>query len=147
MSSFVKRLSPKLKLNNMNKFYLLLIISFLLNSSFIGFTNIKKEFKVSYKYVRNQNLSTKKWSDWKSSKNTFIFNINPNGDIRHINPTNQIYIFRYLTKEVELSRGQPYDVIWVQASDGNICLIQYFYDDKKGLHISLDGRFEIEFAN
>jgi len=131
----------------MNKFYLLLIISFLLNSSFIGFTNIKKEFKVSYKYVRNQNLSTKKWSDWKSSKNTFIFNINPNGDIRHINPTNQIYIFRYLTKEVELSRGQPYDVIWVQASDGNICLIQYFYDDKKGLHISLDGRFEIEFAN
>ncbi len=108
----------------------------------------QNKFRNDYNNVAFYNANSKSWSDWESGFNTFVININDNGDIAHFKANGDRVIYRNLSdvEEGETDEGFHYQIIKALDDDGDVFYFQIFDDPKIGLKIIYDN-FMIQFAN
>lgn len=105
------------------------------------------KFRRDYSVVSIYNFDTKKWSEWKDGDNTFVFNINDNGDIAHYKASGETVIYKNVSKveEGSTNSGENYQAIKVLDEDGTVFRLQLFDDKEIGLKM-MYGNVMIQFA-
>ena len=105
------------------------------------------KFRIDYTDVAIYDPDTKKWREWEKGFNTFVININSNGDIMHIKPNGEKIIYRTLSgaETDKTSSGEKYQIIKALDKDGNSFKFQLFDDESIGLKM-IYGNVMIQFA-
>ena len=91
--------------------------------------------------------TTKLWSEWEDSDNTFIFNYNERGDIAHLTPSGETVIYKKVgavTTEY-LDGKNKYKTCEVIDKDGESITILLFEDYELGLKMIM-GNFIAHFS-
>lgn len=92
------------------------------------------KFRVDYDGVSFYDNETETWSDFEAGYNTFVININDNGDILHIKANGARAIYRRMSGATEdYVDGQHYQIIKALDEDGDIFHLQIFDDKSIGL--------------
>ena len=106
------------------------------------------KFRIDYSFVAYYNMKTDKWSDWIASENTFVVNINKQGDITRLKENGEIVIYKRLSKKIEedvTKNGEHYQLIKALDEDGDIFSFQIFDDSAVGLKM-IYGNLIIQFS-
>lgn len=106
----------------------------------------RPEWKKLITIVRNRSKEGE-WSEWDKVDNTFVFNINENGDIAHIRANGKTIIYKKLTG-VEKSKtddGEEYQIMNALDEDGNVFRLQIFDNPSVGLKM-MYGDIMVQFA-
>lgn len=93
------------------------------------------EFTRSYNRVRTFDVDSNEWSEWAAGRNTFIFNINSNNDIKH-NRANGDEILYKNNSDVEegiTEDGRSYEEIYMKDEDGLGFRLQLYNESSIGL--------------
>lgn len=91
-----------------------------------------KKFRSDYKHFSIFTPDTKKWSEWKESNNTFVFNINTNSDVKVFWASGETEILRKVSKieDGKTDDKESYQSVTVLDQKGNeIGLI--IYEEKR----------------
>ena len=107
-----------------------------------------KKFRVDYNYFSIYDPQTEKWEEWKRGDNTFVINVNENGDIAHIRTSGKMVIYKSLSgvKEGYTTSGKNhYQIIEALDEDGDVFRFQIFDDTSIGLKF-MWGSTMIQFA-
>ena len=106
-----------------------------------------EKFRIDYNNVSIYDTKTDKWSDWKSGFNTFVVNINDNGDIMHIKANGEKVTYRKLSgvEEGNTKEGKHYQIIKALDDEGDTFSFQIFDDEEIGLKM-MYGNVFIQFA-
>ena len=110
-------------------------------------TQLVEKFRVDYNYVAVYDKEANKWSDWKEGFNTFVVNINNNGNIMHVKANGEKVIYRKLSgvEEGSTQEGKHYQIIRALDNDGDSFSFQIFDDVSVGLKM-MYGNIMIQFA-
>ncbi len=94
-----------------------------------------EKFRIDYNKVAFYKNEIKDWTDLEDGLNTFVININNNGDIMHIKANGKNVIYRKLSgvEKGNTSRGEPYQILKALDDDGDIFSFQIFNDPQLGL--------------
>ena len=128
----------------MKKAILIIIGLFAMNMAF-G----QNKFRVDYNYVSAYDPKTETWGDWEEGDNTFVININNNGDIAHIMASGKTVIYKKLSgvEEGYTTKGyHHYQIISALDEDGDVFRFQIFDDKSIGLKM-MWGKFIVQFAD
>ena len=109
---------------------------------------VQNRFRKDYSHVAIFDFSTSSWSEWESGNNTFVININDNGDVQHYKPNGTSEIYRRVSKieEKYLDNGERYQTMSCLDEDGLRFELSLFDNSFLGLQMILsDGA--IRFAN
>lgn len=107
-----------------------------------------ERFRVDYNYIAIYDTKTNTWGEWKSGDNTFVININENGDIAHLKANGTTVIYKKLSgvEDGFTEKGNHhYQTIKALDEDGDIFIFQIFDDTNIGLKM-MWGSFMIQFA-
>lgn len=106
-----------------------------------------KKFRIDYRYMAFYEAEKETWSEWMERDNTFVINVNQNGDIAHFLPNGKIVIYKKISgvEKSMTSKGKQYQIIKALDDDGNIVSIQLFDDSELGLKIMYENLI-IQFA-
>jgi hypothetical protein len=106
-----------------------------------------EKFRIDYNMVSFYDVKTGTWSDFESGYNTFVININDNGDIMHIKANGEKAIYRKMSgvEEDYTKDGKHYQIINALDDDGDIFKFQIFDDTSIGLKM-IYGNVMIQFA-
>ena len=111
-------------------------------------SNSSSKFRVDYNYVSLYDPKTEIWDEWKAGDNTFVVNVNDEGDIAHIKANRETVIYKKLSG-VEEGYTDPgnkhYQIIKALDEDGNVFRFQIFDDTSVGLKMMWSS-FVIQFA-
>ncbi|MHA3047728.1 hypothetical protein JSO59_010290 [Riemerella anatipestifer] len=128
----------------MKKAILIIIGLFAMNMAF-G----QNKFRVDYNYVAAYDPKTETWGEWQEGDNTFVININSNGDIAHLKANGETVIYKKLSgvEEGYTDKGyHHYQIIKALDEDGDVFRFQIFDDKSIGLKM-MWGKFMIQFAD
>lgn len=105
------------------------------------------KFRVDYDLVSIYDGKTEKWGDFEAGNNTFVINMNSNGDIMHIKANNDKVIYKKLSgaDEGKTDKGDHYQTIKALDEDGNTFTFQIFDDINIGLKM-IYGDVMIQFT-
>lgn len=105
------------------------------------------KFRVDYDLFTFYNPKTKTWSEWEEIDNTFVININQNGDIAHFKANGEIATYKKLSSVVNgyTNDKKHFQIIKALDDTGNIFRFQFFDDREIGLKMRW-GEFMIQFA-
>lgn len=105
----------------------------------------EKVFRRDCNYISFYDPVTKVAEDWKEASNTFVFNINTNGDIRLHKPDGSVEVFRNMggKEEVELADGSTCQVLKIMNEKGGMINIA-LYDS--GLVILMYSDIWVKFS-
>jgi hypothetical protein len=109
----------------------------------------QEKFRVDYDYVAVYDRDTETWSDWREGDNTFVININKQGDIAHLKANGETVIYKRLSgvEEGHTTKGyHHYQIISALDDDGDVFRFQIFDDKSIGLKMAW-GAFMIQFAD
>lgn len=128
----------------MKSLYILIVLS----TIFSG-VNAQDRFRVDCTHVSIYNPDTEEWSDWKDGNNTFVININDNGDIMHYKPNGNKVTYRKVSdvEKDKTSSNNEYQIITVIDEDGEEFMFQLFNDRNIGVKFIFKGRGMIQFSN
>jgi len=107
-----------------------------------------EKFRLDFNMVSVYDADTKKWSEWKEGLNTFVINVNSNGDITHVTANGKEKLYRRTSKKVErdyTKDGSGYQIINAIDYDGNNFRFQVFDDEKIGIKM-IYGNVMIQFS-
>ncbi len=106
-----------------------------------------EKFRIDYDMVSFYDVKTETWSAFEAGYNTFVININDNGDIMHIWANGEKVIYRKMSGvEKDYTKdGKHYQIIKALDDDGNIFRFQIFDDTSVGLKM-IYGNVMIQFA-
>jgi hypothetical protein len=105
------------------------------------------KFRVDYYRIAIYDYDKEEWSDWKDGDNTFVININDNGDIAHYMPSGKTAAYKKISKVEEgtTENGKHYQIIKALDEDGTTFRFQLFDDEEIGLKM-MYGNVLIQFA-
>lgn len=105
------------------------------------------KFRVDYHNMAFYDPDKDEWSDWEEKENTFVININDNGDIAHFLPSGKIVTYKKISRvEDETTKeGKHYQIIKALDENGDIFRFQLFDDEEIGLKM-MYGNVMIQFA-
>jgi hypothetical protein len=88
------------------------------------------------------------WSDWKDGDNTFVFNINENGDIVHYMASGKKETYRRVMKRDEgyTNSGEHYQVVTLVGEDGLEFGMQVFDKTSIGLKLIFKSGLMVQMA-
>lgn len=112
-----------------------------------GEDDVSQRFRMDYNYIAFYDPEEGEWSEWDKVDNTFVFNINENGDIAHIRANGKTIIYKKLTG-VEKSKtddGEEYQIMNALDEDGNVFRLQIFDNPSVGLKM-MYGDIMVQFA-
>jgi hypothetical protein len=106
----------------------------------MAFAYGQDRFRVDYNYFAIYHSKTKTWSEWEQGSNTFVFNINSNGDVALYQANGEVVYYRKVSgvEEKKTDTGKEYQIIYVLDKDGLRCGLQLFTDPTLGLKIMYD---------
>lgn len=106
----------------------------------ITLTYGQDRFRVDYTHFAIYHAKTATWSEWEKGSNTFVFNVNNNGDVALYQANGDVVYYRKVSKIEEkiTDTGHEYQMIHVLDKDGLRCGLQLFYDTTLGLKIIYD---------
>jgi hypothetical protein len=104
-------------------------------------------FRNDYYRIAVYDYDKEEWSDWKDGDNTFVININDNGDIAHYMPSGKTATYKKISKVEEgtTDNGKHYQIIKALDEDGTTFRFQLFDDEEIGLKM-MYGNVLIQFA-
>lgn len=105
------------------------------------------KFRIDHNYIAVYDPDKDEWGDWQSGNNTFVVNINEQGDIAHIKANGDKVIYKRLSgvEEGTLDNGKHYQLIKALDENGDVFRFQLFDDIRVGLKM-MWGSFIIQFA-
>jgi hypothetical protein len=97
----------------------------------------QNKFRRDYKLVSFFDGKTDTWSNWGEGDNTFVMNINKNGDIAHYKANGEMVIYKSISSNVKEEKTidglKNYQIIKALDEDGNVFSFQLFDDVAIGL--------------
>ena len=105
------------------------------------------KFRVDYQYMSLYDGEKEEWSEWIEKENTFVININDNGDIAHFLPSGKVVTYKKISgvEDETTKDGKHYQIIKALDENGDIFRFQLFDDDEIGLKM-MYGNVMIQFA-
>lgn len=112
----------------------------------ISHLSAQERFRVDYEIVAA--YQNGEWDDWQEGNNTFVFNVNDNGDIIHYKANGKKETYRKVSNKDEgyTDSGEHYQIIAILDEDGLEMLLQYFDDPTIGMKLIVSTDFMIQFA-
>jgi hypothetical protein len=107
-----------------------------------------EKFRIDFNHIAVYDPQTKTWGDWAEGDNTFVININEQGDIAHLKANGETVIYKKLSgvEEGYTDIGNHhYQIIKALDEDGDVFRFQLFDDYSIGLKM-MWGEFMIQFA-
>ena len=107
-----------------------------------------EKFRIDCSKVSIYDYKKEKWDDWVDGNNTFVININNNGDILHITAKGKEKTYRRISRDVERDQtktGDKYQIIEVLDEEGDRFRFQVFDDIEIGVKM-IYPKFMIQFS-
>lgn len=109
--------------------------------------SIGNKFRQDYNYISIHDNKTNEWSEWERENNTFVVNVNNNGDIIHYKSNGEEVLYRKLSSvENGDIDGEHYQIIHALDESGTKFIFQFFDNETIGLKM-IYGDFLIQFSS
>lgn len=105
-------------------------------------------FRRDYQYIAYYNLETDTWSDWQQGSNTFLFNINDNGDFKLFTSEGKQILFRSTSEitEGKTDEGEPYQSMKALDAKGDEVTLILYSNPSIGLLLAWDEGVRVQFS-
>jgi len=97
------------------------------------------QFRRDYDYVCWYKPKTQSWSDWQKGPNTFVFNINDNGDFKLFDAQGKTEIYRKVSpvKNECTDKGEKYQTIQCLKENGEVCSFNFSILEMRNLFFQM----------
>jgi hypothetical protein len=106
----------------------------------------QETFRIDYDIVAI--FADGEWSDWQEGDNTFVFNINANGDVVHYKASGKKETYRRVMKKDEghTASGEHYQVVTLVGEEGLEFAMQVFDNTSIGLKLIFENGLMVQMA-